>query len=357
MKLAVVCLLSLTFAGVAESQNALPPATPGQEIQVPSYLLHKNSLTQAASLPTAPILYPLRCGSRGEIFLRMFHSGDTIGSPIVELNSDGKSVVRTYDFRKIQDSEVPHADKFGAVDFQVTGSHLYVVGSAQMGGKDLHAQVLEFSTTDGSYDGAIPLEMNFMPYRIAFYESGGFVTTGLLTRFDPQTHKARTEPATLRYGADGRLVDYVHLFGETTFAGDVPRQQEIALMGGISLAGYGSTVYMLGAKTGTALNLYEIQEGSPEVVRRKLWVPGENWDPLEFLVSGESILVDFVYNLQSSGKTKEFVNYSLPSGQPVSIEREADDVYGAFACYDWQGQYTYISSENKHLAVLKADAR
>jgi hypothetical protein len=280
-----------------------------------------------------------------------------MGSPIVELSPDGRSVQHIYDFRALTDGELPRAKQFTAADYQVVGSRLYIVGTNQKGGTESLAELLAFSTDDGTFDGAIPLETNFMPYKIAFFESGGFITTGLLTQFDPQTKKSRTELSTLRYGPDMRLTEQVHLFGDTTFAGNTPTQDETALLGGTYLASYGPTVYMLRLKAGGQLVLYEMMEGNNKLGGRVLWTPGDKWQPMAFLVSGDSAIIGFVHDLENDGRTKQYVQYSLSSRAPIAVFFESDEVVGAFACYDWVGNYTFITSRNDHVAVLHASAR
>ena len=36
---------------------------------------------------------------------------------------------------------------------------------------------------------------------------------------------------------------------------------------------------------------------------------------------------------------------------------ESDEVVGAFACYDWASNYTFITGRNDHVAILRASAR
>jgi len=280
-----------------------------------------------------------------------------MGSPIIELSVDGQSVKHTYDFRGLTDLELPKARQFTAADYQAVGSHLYIVGTAQKGGTESLAEILDFSTDNGKFNGAIPLETNFMPYRVAFFESGGFITTGLLTQFDPVTGKSRTELSTLRYGPDMRLLEQVHLFGDTTFAGNTPTQEETSLLGGTHLAAYGSTIYMLRLKAGGEVVVYGITEGDNKVSRHVLWTPGDKWQPMAFLVSGDSAIIGFVHDLENDGRTKQYVQYSLSSQTPVSVSFESDEVVGAFACYDWVSNYTFITSRNDHVSVLRASSR
>jgi hypothetical protein len=342
----------LCRTAVGQSLDAAGPS----QVLPPSSVLHKTEISEIASLSRAPIIFPVRCGTSGQPFLRLYKS-EPMGSPIIELSADGKSVKHTYDFRALADAQLPKAKQFTAADYQAIGSRLYIIGTARKGGTEALAEILEFSTDDGTFRGVIPLETNFTPYRMAFFESGGLITTGLLTQFEPQTKKSRTELVTLRYGPDLKLIEQVHLFGDTTFADNTPTQEEVSLLSGTHLASYASTVYMLRMKAGGELALYEIKEGDNKVLRHTLWTPGDKWQPMAFLVSGDTAIIGFVHDLENDGRTKQYVQYSLSSRAPLAAYFESDEVVGAFACYDWASNYTFITSRNDHVAILRASAR
>ena len=317
----------------------------------PASMLHLASVTDVPSVANNLIAYPVRCGSSGQMFFRMYKVGDPMGASILELEPDKSSLANTFNFQKIQDSAVPKPDKLKASDFQIQGSTLYVLAQDA----DVNSFVLKFSLSDGSYDGAVVMERGFWPQQLAVFDSGGFIASGFLTRIDSTTNNSTTEIATDQYGRDGRLMNYLHLFGDVSVKGSAPNEAERNQISGSQTVGSGSNVYLI--RPGNPVALYVLAEGGGKPEHHDLWSPGTDWTPYSLQISGERALVGFVHDLQKDGKTKQYVQYSLSSFEPASTMYETPDVEGAFGCTDWQGNYSFLITRKQHLAVLKASSR
>jgi hypothetical protein len=314
----------------------------------PSSLLRRTSIVDIPSVSKSLIGLPIRCGPSGEIFLRMYRPGDPMGAPVLEVTQDKTSVVNTFDFQKIRDSSIPNPEILKVTDFQVQGSTLYALAL----GTDSSSYILKFSADDASYEGSFALEKGLFPRRFAVYDSGSLIITGMLTRVDSITNLSKSENVTIQYARDGRLIQYVHLFGDLTFAGSAPTPQELDVLTGSYISAYSTNAYLV--RPGTPPRMFVIPEGGGKIDQHALWTPGADWSLFSFLMSGDRALISFVQNLEQEGKTSQYVQYSLSSFEPTSTSYTGQDVMGAFGCTDWRGNYSFITTRNKHLAILVA---
>ena len=332
MKLAATALALALSAISADS----PP---------PSYVLNRVSTTDIPAVASSLIALPIACGPSAQLFFTMYRREDPLGVPILEVEKDGTSVANTFYVGKIQDSDIPHPEKLRLQHFQVQGSTLFVAAAVPQSGY----YILKFSTDDASYQGAITMEKGFWPMRFAVFDSGSIVASGLSTRVDPATNKSRSENVIAEYGADGRLVQYLHLAGDVVLAGTSPSPKEMERISFTHMASSGSSIYLI--RPGDPLLLSVIVDGAASIEQHVLWSPGADWRVSAFLAFGDRAILGFV---DKDGQNEEYVQYSLSSFEPTSLAVPAKDAGGAFGCTDWQGNFYSLTTTNKHLAVLRA---
>ncbi len=145
------------------------PSTPDDP---PSTELHQASLQPVP--PNADIVTaePPRCDSSGNLFLRTY-GNNSDNAPIVELSPDGSSILRTFDFRSLNNSGIAYPEPSAIFDYQVRGSSLHAIG--QDGLQNLIA--IKFSLGHASHS-AFPLSEGFFPQRLTALDSGNVLVLG-----------------------------------------------------------------------------------------------------------------------------------------------------------------------------------
>ncbi len=320
---------------------------PQAKNEPPASILHQGGIQDIPSVASNLVAYPVRCGNGGHIFFRMYKD-DPLNAPVVEVSADEPSVTRTFNFLGIHDPILAKPDGLKVSDFQVHGSTLYAVA---LDGEQ-NPVVLKFSTDDGSYSGAFALEKGFFAQKFAVFDSGGIVLTGLFTQPDPNTGQNRSENVTAEYDRDGRFVQYLKMIGDVTLAGPKPSPAELQTLSFTHMAASGSNVYIL--RPGPEPSLYVVPEGGGKIERHALWSPGPSWLVFSLLVSGDRALVSFVHDPATDGTRTQYVQYSLTSFEATSTTQSSPDVVGAFGCTDWQGTFFFVTTRNKHVAIVKA---
>jgi hypothetical protein len=183
------------------------------------------------------------------------------------------------------------------------------------------------------------------------FDSGAMVLTGLLTHTDANG-KNKTENVTEEYDRDGRFQSYLHIIGDFAFAGPTPAPEELRIITATQMSAAGSNIYLI--RPGSQTSVFVIPEAGGKIERHTLWNPVTDWIIFSLLVSGDRALIGYVHDLEKDGTKSSYVQYSLSSFEPVGQFYLASDVRGAFGCTDWKGNYSFLTTQNKHLAILNA---
>jgi hypothetical protein len=316
----------------------------------PASMLHRTAVVDIPSVAKSLIAFPIRCGPSGEMFFRMYRPVDTLGGPYLEIERGAHSVTHTFEFQKIHDDSIPNPKTLKALDFQVTGSKIYILTEDA----DQNEFVLKFSVSDASYDGAVVLEKHFNGQKLAVFDSGGFITTGTITRTESAAQPPVTELATLQYGSDSRFRQYVHIIGDLKVSA-IPSLAEMDVLSGTKMFASGQNLYIL--RPGNPPVVFVLSEGGGEPERHELWRPGDGWRPFSFQVSGDRALIGFIYDVKDSPQSTEIVQYSFTDFTPVAVNYVAEDSEGAFGCTDWRGNFYTIIVQDNHLGVVESRAQ
>ncbi len=173
-------------ASPAQEQGAPPPTTPVTVLTEVGRI--KMPLAIRSGLGVA---LPTFCNSQGTIFLRLV--SQTGGLDLISISADGKAVTR-FDKGRITELDNPRLGTFF-----VAGNDLYVeaiagrepqAATVMTPGKDGSATsqkavryksarnyIVHFKT-DGSYLGAVPVDLDFRILRFGVFPSGEFLVAG-----------------------------------------------------------------------------------------------------------------------------------------------------------------------------------
>jgi hypothetical protein len=183
-----------------------PPETPGR--QTPLYAISTAEVPDVSSLL---ISFPLVCTSDNTVFTRM---GTPTGlDDLISISSNGRKVVQ---FRtdRINDINSPTP-----VTFFAEGEVYQVVTGRGPENKNVEihspngevsrqlASIRKYWVTrfqnDGTYAGAIPLDLPFQPLQIGVFKSGDFLIAGVMPGTD--------EPKLALVKSNGQLNRYLNL--------------------------------------------------------------------------------------------------------------------------------------------------
>src|SRR5579884_2580179 len=141
---------------------------------------------------------PLRCDSRGNIFMRppltQVTRNSRLQPPIMKISADGKRAV-SFDLSTAAADGIVGLPKTFAVDRDGT---LYVFART----KDKHPAIVKFDN-DGHYSGSTVLDIDFEPQQLAVFADGTFLAAGLVLVKAPP--KAEFAPYLAIFDTAGRL--------------------------------------------------------------------------------------------------------------------------------------------------------
>ena len=301
------------------------------------------------SIASTLIATPVKCNTSGTLFFRLYKRGDIFGAPILSVDSDGKVGQVVLEPRSLKSDAIEHPELLKTLDYEPALGSLYAVALSEDG----MGYVLRLSIEDGSLKAVMALPNGFTPRRISVFQSGALIVSGMRVDRSSPEHSTR-KLATIHYDAQGRLI------GDIALPGDVEpqspegqaSQSDTEISTRTYLVGGEASIYML--RPAAKPILYSIDEGG-EVSRAELWGPGAQYTPSNFQVSGSQGIVEFYGETRTDNVQDHiFVEYDLSTREPLTVSTIGADVPGAFACYDGKGTYTFLTSNQKHLALLKA---
>jgi hypothetical protein len=211
---------------------------------------------------------PVLCGPEGRIFVRMATASGV--ADLVAISHDGKSITPFNSF-KLTDITNPVVKKFFVNDSDVyelvlgsiTGNDVVELkqpgGEIQKQRKQTGSLFIARFKHDGTYIGAIGLEMPFSVQQIGAFRNDTFLIAGE----DLPTH----EPKIALVGSDGRFKRYIELHGDIQLGGRVDSERG-------STTGQGEKVPLVGGHFGDGLTEVLrtssiIQDGSSLLLIRK----------------------------------------------------------------------------------------
>jgi len=150
-------------------------------------VLEMDSTVDVPSISNPFLAAPIMCGADGEIFFRTASS--TAVADLIAVSRDGKKII-SFSRNKINDILNP-----SPITFFTRGSEIYIlVRGSTREGKTLTLRRPDGSTenqevsssrefiarfkADGTYLGAVALEMPFRPFQIGVFPSGDFLIAG-----------------------------------------------------------------------------------------------------------------------------------------------------------------------------------
>jgi hypothetical protein len=321
--------------------------------------------------PRKSIGAPLRCDPSGGILFRLAMPDTGVEDP-VSVSRDGKTVTR---FGKEKINDIPRPSLLSTF---LVASDVYILtsGSVPLGyeakwrtskGEVGSQQATKKSTfvahfqRDGTYAGAVRLDLPFQPLHLGVFADGDFLIAGAV----PST----MEPRVAIVGSNGQLLRFVEL------KGDVHAQEESDVSGksqdptalprfkpsqgapeSLFDVVYGSQI----ARDGMNLLLFRPTNGpvfsvsrSGEVRVHKLKVEG-NYRLYTIKPTQSTWIVEFIHDVPNS-LAEEFSTYAFDpeSGAPLREYTFPADLGWGLACTDGN-EFTFVmaDSEAEHLKLV-----
>jgi hypothetical protein len=367
-----VRVLAFCFLVASCFAQQLPQhSQPAQAGAIEKVILEVISSMPVPSLPTESVTRPVLCFPDGGILLRLAMPDTGVEDP-VSVSSDGKTVIR---FGKEKINDVPDPS---LLSIFVSDSELYALALGRIplgyqstwrkpnGEVETHPAsksspfVARFRR-DGTYAGAVPLDLSFKPLHLGVFENGDFLIAG--------ADESTSEPRVAILGSNGQFRRSVEL------KGDVHAQEEFGESGkekdpnalprfkpgkdvpqSLRRVVFASQI----VKDGPNLLLFRPLKGpvfstspSGEVQVHKLKVEGD-YKLFTIKTTGNDWIVELTQELADG--TERFVTYAFDpeTGAPRREYFFPTDFAFGLACID-RDEFTFINTnyETKALTVLK----
>jgi hypothetical protein len=310
------------------------------------------TLAVVQSFPTqqqgALVAQQVRCDDDSNLYLRLVPSPSyKVGAqPIVELSPKGESLT-TYSAQGSDSS-------LYLIDFNVSLSgHVYGIGA------DHEGIYLVTFDSDGKIKTKSKLEMSFVPSKIAGFESGQYLISGVDrgTREQPINHT----PFTGLFDSDGKLLKKISLVDDQKIkdaadrdnkggAGGAAPPENLAIAWGAAAPGYDGNVYLM-RRVDPAI-VYVISAGG-EVIRRLSIPPPQAGMLPESIESTANGLVISFTNDQ---------NVSILIVDPIKGDRRAEyssppEVGAALGCYAGQQNFLFLGSQKGQMVINRVEPK
>jgi hypothetical protein len=208
VRLLGVCILAVVWCYAQQ--------LPQHSSQPDKVLLEEASSALVSSVPAESIAMPVLCDADGNILLRLAMPDTGVEDP-VSVSGDGKTVTR---FGKEKINDIPRPLPLSMF---LSGSEVYILtrGSISLNSDvkwrkpngEVETDPASKSTSfvarfrrDGTYVGAVPLDLSFKPLHLGVFENGDFLVAG----YDPPTD----EPRVAIVGSNGQFRKFVELKGD-----------------------------------------------------------------------------------------------------------------------------------------------
>lgn len=315
--------------------------------------IHRGEAKEFTALAAGSIFGPTRCDASGAVYFRAYRRGSLFSVPVSRVSQRDDKVLE-FDLSKVPEDAVPRADSLTFTDFAPAGGTLYIPAVNE---EENRSFVLRFSAGDGRWLGTTALQPGFDAFKIAAFNSGAFVASGAMLQEDaPGKTKGFTHYAAL-YDPTGR---WVKQLGSLQLGTDGTKSEPVGQehMPDTTMnlmESSGTLVYFL--QPGPPTVIYTFQESGATDIIRDLWTPGADYVPTNMRVTDSLLWIEYVKDPAKEGKPTKYVVYDLFTKQPVSMDEKADDLHGAFACYDGSATYLFLTNHNGHRYLLSGVAR
>jgi len=216
-RLLLLCVAAYSFAQDHPKHVSRDGAVAPQQVS-----LNELSTVEVPSLPAESIGAPLLCDPADRVIFRMATPESGVEDP-VSVSKDGKTIVR-FGREKINDIPSPVL-----ISMFLNGSDVYILtgGTTPLGHQDRvvarkgdtivseatrSSRYIAHFAPDGTYAGAVPLDLPFKPARLGVFENGDFLIAGA----EPSTD----EPRLAIVSSNGQLRRFVELKGDVHGQGD-----------------------------------------------------------------------------------------------------------------------------------------
>jgi hypothetical protein len=350
----VACCLAQDLPQTAKKKGLLAPG---------KLTLDETSTVDVPSLPADSIGAPLLCDPDGRIVFRLATPGSGIEDP-VSASRDGKTVIR-FSREKIIDIPRP-----SLVSVFLLGSGLYALtrsGTALGYETTLRTPSGEIVTqhpsmsgyyvahfeSDGTYAGAVSLDLPFHPLRLGTFDNGDFLIAGVAPTYEPRLAIV---------ASNGQFRRFVELEGDVhaqddSSTSDKGMQKDPTALSRFGPPGTPSLNEALGlsqfAKDGPNLLLFRPMNGpvfsispSGEVKIHKLQVPSD-YRLYTIKATKSSWIVEFLHNVPNSPAV-EMSAYAFDpeSGAPVREYIFPRNLGWGLACSDGD-EFTFVTADDK----------
>jgi hypothetical protein len=324
--------------------------------------LSEVSSVEVPSLPAESIGAPLLCDPAGRVILRMATPESGVEDPVF-VSKDGKNVVR---FGREKISDVPSPV---LISIFLNGSDVYILtrGTTPLGHQDKlltrkgdiivseatkSSRYIAHFEQDGTYAGAVPLDLPFKPARLGVFENGDFLIAG----GEPSTD----EPRLAIVGSNGQLRRFIELKGDvhgqvgSDRAGKSKDRTALPRFGPPETPSLFNAVYLSQiAKDGPNLLLFRPMNGpvfsispSGEMTAHELKVKGDH-RLYTIKVTGGSWIAEFLHDVPGSAAV-ELSTYAFDpdTGTPLREYFFPADLGWGLACTDGD-EFTFVMANQK----------
>ncbi len=315
----LVTLILLRALSLSVAQELKAPAPEDSVSTAPVTALEMASSVEVASISEPFLSLPTLCSADHTIFVRM--AGTEGISGLVSISNDGKNVIR-FQSNKINDISNPKTRTFF-----VTESDVYILttgsipqeNTLQIKKPNGEIEQQRLSTIqqfvarfgrDGSYRGAVRLDLDFTPLQVGVFPSGDFLLAGVTK--DNQVRVALVK-------SNGQFQRYVDLEGDIQLSKDSDTS---------GVKGPGLALPMTGKRFG---------EGFQDSVHISFFTS----DGTRLILVRKAANAP-IFSISAGGNVRT-VKPRVPSGYTLADLKAADNI--------WIGTYTHRISEEAGLAI------
>jgi len=328
--------------------------------QIPQVELKPGEKTAVANQPSSGGIDPIRCDSRGNIYMRPVSAKSAaLAAPILRISADAQNTT-FFDVSSVP--EIKESPGFEIYDFAITktGKILAVAGIATKGGNPF-AAVIQVDGDDKSAS-LIRIDSNFSPRQIAPMPSGMFLLSGVQhsTKFAGPAFKQTGAPFTAIFDSRGKLVKEIQLPGDIKIEeidASKVEKPDITALQAVDLSRFvvadDGTIYML--RSGPMPKVYVISSAG-EVIRSfpVATPPGDVTLSSIFFAAGRLAFDFYLPASKDDSRVKLLIRIvDSETGRILWDYVPTKEIYGIPACYSGQDFTLLAGTQDHRLALWK----
>lgn len=304
--------------------------------QVTPLQINLDKTVPVAGLPAGAILNAPKCGEHGDVYLRYFGRVNNATSPLIKVAADGSAIVP---FRF--DAAGEDVKDLRVYDFTIAGNSVYVVG---VDPKDV-TWILRYET-NGNFEEAIKLNRSIFPVRIAVFPAGEFLILGTRADASPASGKPAGEHdigALELFSPSGQFLTDVSLKTDMLSLSKKKGESEGDRRKGIDLSlleAGGGNVYLIPYQPKPSVSVISV---AGKVSKEFSLATPEGYLPLSAHAMSTQLLLELVQHGSSGNDQFLFGIYDGQTGAMIYEYQLAKEL-GVFACYDWNGNFTFLGT-------------